>query len=173
MHLRLGSITLPAGLDLHLPVNIVKGCGIRKETAISFAEYGAKGVMFPKINEDSAKAVAERSKQHATDPSSTILIIKVDVTNENRVDMVTSAIILWGPVNQLWLRDRKIRSHPMKFFLERQRERKRPLQMAIQRRSARMGQRYCSHGIFVEEIGWSAGDDACIAVGGAARAPTL
>ncbi|ETS80725.1 hypothetical protein PFICI_08254 [Pestalotiopsis fici W106-1] len=67
--------------------------GIGKETAIAFAEAGAKGVVFADINDEGARAAAEESRQYAKHAGYRALAIKVDVTDAKSVqDLVASAV---------------------------------------------------------------------------------
>ena len=67
--------------------------GIGKETALAFAEAGARGVAFADLNEEGASAAAEESKKLARDASFKAIAVKVDITNETSVDnMVQTAL---------------------------------------------------------------------------------
>ena len=74
--------------------------GIGKETALSFAEAGAKGVALADINEEGALAAAEESKKCAKDASFKAIAVKVDITDETSVDnMVQTALKEFGRID--------------------------------------------------------------------------
>ncbi|KAI1505512.1 short chain dehydrogenase [Biscogniauxia marginata] len=74
--------------------------GIGKETALSFTEAGAKGVVFADINHEEAKAVAEESRKYAKHAEYRALAIKVDVTDAESVQgLVTSTVKEFGRVD--------------------------------------------------------------------------
>lgn len=67
--------------------------GIGKETAISFAEVGAKGVAFADINEDGALVAAEESKKNVKDTVYRVIAVKVDITNEDSVENMVKVVL--------------------------------------------------------------------------------
>lgn len=74
--------------------------GIGKETAIAFAEAGAKGIILADINEDGARTAAEETQKGAKDPSLKVLALKVDITDEASVDnMVQNAVAAFGRID--------------------------------------------------------------------------
>ncbi|KAL9123563.1 MAG: hypothetical protein Q9217_007015 [Psora testacea] len=74
--------------------------GIGKETAFSFAEAGARGIIFADIDEDGARAAAEESKKFAADINFKAIAVKVDVREEASVDsMVQTATKEFGRID--------------------------------------------------------------------------
>lgn len=74
--------------------------GIGKETGFSFAEAGAKGVIFADINEDGARTAAEESKKFAKEASFKAIAVRVDVRDEASVDnMVQIAVKEFGRID--------------------------------------------------------------------------
>ncbi|OTA69479.1 oxidoreductase [Hypoxylon sp. EC38] len=74
--------------------------GIGKETALAFAEAGAKGVVFADINHEGVKAVAEESRKYAKHAEYRALAVKVDVTDAESVQsLVTSTVREFGRVD--------------------------------------------------------------------------
>ncbi|KAI1088690.1 short chain dehydrogenase [Rostrohypoxylon terebratum] len=74
--------------------------GIGKETALAFAEAGARGVVFSDINHEGAEASAEESRKYARHAEYRALAIKVDVTDTESVQsLVTSTVKEFGRVD--------------------------------------------------------------------------
>ena len=74
--------------------------GIGKETAFSFAEAGAAGVIFADIDEESARAVCEKAKTLATHPEYRGIAVRVDVTDSTSVQsMVHAAVTEFGRID--------------------------------------------------------------------------
>ncbi|KAI0883671.1 NAD(P)-binding protein [Annulohypoxylon maeteangense] len=59
--------------------------GVGKEVGLSFAEAGAKGILFADIDYEAATKVAEASKALALSPTYRALSVKVDVVDVNSV----------------------------------------------------------------------------------------
>lgn len=97
----LGGIALVTGASLFIYPHhepsltwlIQAGSGIGKETALAFAEAGAKGVAFADINEEGALAAAEESKKFAKDASFKAIAVKVDITDEASVDNMVQTVL--------------------------------------------------------------------------------
>ncbi|PQE09526.1 oxidoreductase short-chain dehydrogenase reductase family protein [Rutstroemia sp. NJR-2017a BBW] len=76
------------------------GSGIGKNSAFSFAQAGAAGVMFADINEKSAQDAAVESKKYACNPNYRAVAIHVDVENETSIQaMVEAAIRDFGRID--------------------------------------------------------------------------
>ncbi|KAI3394961.1 hypothetical protein diail_2019 [Diaporthe ilicicola] len=74
--------------------------GIGKETALAFAEAGAKGVVFADINHEVAQKVAEESKGLARHPDYQALVIKLDIGDEQSVQgLVTTTVKELGRID--------------------------------------------------------------------------
>ena len=74
--------------------------GIGKETALSFAENGATGVVFADIDENGAAAALEESKNLARNPQYRGLTVKVDVADPFSVhSMVDTAVREFGRID--------------------------------------------------------------------------
>ncbi|KAI0897529.1 oxidoreductase [Annulohypoxylon nitens] len=74
--------------------------GIGKETALAFAEAGAKGVVFADINHEGAEAAAEESRKYARHAEYRALAIKVDMIDTEGVqNLVTSTIKEFGRID--------------------------------------------------------------------------
>lgn len=67
--------------------------GIGKETAFSFAEAGAAGVIFADVDEENARAVCEKAKTLATHPEYRGIALYVDVTDPKSVQSMVDATI--------------------------------------------------------------------------------
>ncbi|KAF4629744.1 hypothetical protein G7Y89_g8398 [Cudoniella acicularis] len=74
--------------------------GIGKETAFTFAESGAAGILLADIDESNALVAAEDSKKLAVDPAYRAIAIHVDVTNADSVNsMVAYAVKEFGRID--------------------------------------------------------------------------
>jgi NAD(P)-dependent dehydrogenase (short-subunit alcohol dehydrogenase family) len=74
--------------------------GIGKETALAFAEAGAKGVVFADIDDTGAKAVAEESKKSAKQVEYRALAVKVDMDDAESVqNLITTAVNEFGRID--------------------------------------------------------------------------
>lgn len=74
--------------------------GIGKETALAFAEAGAKGVIFADINHEGVKAAAEESSKYARHAEYRALAVKVDLTDMQSVqDMVETTVRDFGRID--------------------------------------------------------------------------
>ncbi|ROV96207.1 hypothetical protein VSDG_04999 [Cytospora chrysosperma] len=67
--------------------------GIGKETALAYAEAGAKGVVFADIDHEGAQKVAEESKSVARHPDYQVLAIKLDIGDERSVQSLVKATV--------------------------------------------------------------------------------
>ena len=84
--------------------NLLRGIqaakGIGKETAISFAEAGARAVVFADIEETGAQAAVEESKKFAKHAEYRALAVKVDITEETSVNsMVETTVKEFGRID--------------------------------------------------------------------------
>lgn len=76
------------------------GGAIGRATGNIFAREGAAGVAFADINLETAKAAAEESQKHATNPQYKAISVLVDVTDESSVDeMVKHTLAVFGALN--------------------------------------------------------------------------
>ncbi|ORY09576.1 hypothetical protein BCR34DRAFT_665425 [Clohesyomyces aquaticus] len=76
--------------------------GIGKETALAFAEAGAKGVLFGDLQAEKVAEVAEESKKSAASDEYKAVSCKVDITNVQSIqDMVALALKEFGRVDYL------------------------------------------------------------------------
>lgn len=74
--------------------------GIGKETALAFAEAGAKGVIFADINHEGVQAAAEESRKYARHAEYRALAIKVDISNAESVQsLVASTMKEFGRID--------------------------------------------------------------------------
>ncbi|KAI4115300.1 MAG: hypothetical protein LQ345_004077 [Seirophora villosa] len=74
--------------------------GIGKETALAFAEAGARGLVLADLNHDGAKKVVEECKQFSKHPEFRAIAVKVDIVDEESVDaMVRSAKDEFGRID--------------------------------------------------------------------------
>lgn len=74
--------------------------GIGKETALAYAEAGAKGVVFADINHEAAQKVAEESKTVARRSDYQALVIKFDIGDEQSVqNLVTTTVKEFGRID--------------------------------------------------------------------------
>ncbi|KAI1392345.1 NAD(P)-binding protein [Hypoxylon trugodes] len=74
--------------------------GIGKEVGLTFAEAGAKGVLFADINYEGVTEAAEASKAIATSPNYRALSVKVDVVDVNSVqEMIDLAAKEFGRID--------------------------------------------------------------------------
>jgi len=74
--------------------------GIGQNAGFSFAESGARGVIFADINEKGAQDAAEKSKEFATNPEYRTLVIHVDVADAVSVQaMVDAAVKEFGRID--------------------------------------------------------------------------
>ncbi|KAJ4394905.1 hypothetical protein N0V93_004125 [Gnomoniopsis smithogilvyi] len=67
--------------------------GIGRETALAFAEAGAKGVIFADINLDGAQKAADESKQGARHVEYCALAIQLDIANDASVQSLVAAAV--------------------------------------------------------------------------------
>lgn len=67
--------------------------GIGKETALAFAEAGARGVVFADINDIGAKESAEESKKSATHAEYRTLAVKVDMNDAESVQSLVTTVV--------------------------------------------------------------------------------
>lgn len=76
------------------------GRGIGQQAAFSLAEAGARAIIFADMNEETATASAEESKQYATHKEYQATAFKVNVTDEKGVqDMVVFVVKQFGRVD--------------------------------------------------------------------------
>ncbi|KAF7531941.1 hypothetical protein G7054_g8403 [Neopestalotiopsis clavispora] len=74
--------------------------GIGKETALAFAEAGARGVVFADVNHEGIKAAAEESSKYARHAEYRALAIKVDLTDAQSVqDLVETTAKEFGRID--------------------------------------------------------------------------
>lgn len=74
--------------------------GIGKETALAFAEAGAKGVIFADINHEGVEAAAEESSKYARHAEYRALAVRVDLTDTQSVqDMVETTVREFGRID--------------------------------------------------------------------------
>ncbi|KAI1451686.1 NAD(P)-binding protein [Annulohypoxylon moriforme] len=74
--------------------------GVGKEVGLSFAEAGAKGILFADINYEAAAQAAEASKDIALSPAYRALSVKVDVVDVHSVqEMVDLAAKEFGRID--------------------------------------------------------------------------
>jgi NAD(P)-dependent dehydrogenase (short-subunit alcohol dehydrogenase family) len=74
--------------------------GIGKETALAFAEAGARGVVFADVNHEGIKAAAEESSKYARHAEYRALAIKVDLTDAQSVqDLVETTVKEFGRID--------------------------------------------------------------------------
>ena len=74
--------------------------GIGRETALSFAEAGAAGVVFADLNEEGAQQAADESKKYAINTAYRALHFKLDVSDEQSVKSVVDATVkLFGRID--------------------------------------------------------------------------
>lgn len=62
--------------------------GIGRATALSYARYGAKGLVVADINEAGVRKTAEEAKRVASNPDFKVLALFTDVRNYERVENV-------------------------------------------------------------------------------------
>lgn len=89
-------------LTLNGGIALVTGAaaGIGKETALAFAEAGARGVVFADINEQGAQEAAEESKTYATNSEFRPFAIQVNIADEDSVqNMVDTTISEFGRID--------------------------------------------------------------------------
>lgn len=67
--------------------------GIGRETAYSFAEAGASGIVFADINKEGAQEAAEESKKFATNPNYRTVVVEVDVTDPASVQAMVDVAV--------------------------------------------------------------------------------
>lgn len=67
--------------------------GIGRETAYSFAEAGASGIVFADLNKSGAQEAADKSKKFAAHPNYRTLVVEVDVTDPAGVQAVVDAAV--------------------------------------------------------------------------------
>lgn len=67
--------------------------GIGRETAYSFAEAGASGIVFADINKDGAQEAAEKSKKFAANANYCAIAVEVDVTDPASVQAMVEATV--------------------------------------------------------------------------------
>ncbi|EED14519.1 oxidoreductase, short-chain dehydrogenase/reductase family [Talaromyces stipitatus ATCC 10500] len=76
------------------------GRGIGQQAAFSLAEAGARAIVFADMNEETATASAEESKQYATNKEYQATAFKVNVTDEKGVqDMVDFVVKQFGRID--------------------------------------------------------------------------
>ena len=74
--------------------------GIGQNTAFSFAESGAIGIVFADIDEKGAHDSAEKSSKFATNPEYSAIAIRVDVTDPTSVQaMVDTTVREFGRID--------------------------------------------------------------------------
>lgn len=84
-----------------IPLTLVCiGSGLGRETAFTFAERGAAGILLADLNPTSAEDVAKKSKAIAIHPHYKAIAMQVDVTKESSVAaMVEQAVAAFGRID--------------------------------------------------------------------------
>lgn len=67
--------------------------GIGRETALAFAEAGAKGVIFADLDVEGAQKVADESKQGAKHAEYRALAVQLDIANEASVQSLVATTL--------------------------------------------------------------------------------
>lgn len=79
------------GAYAHVTVQAASGIG--KETALAFAEAGAKGVVFADINLQGAQGVADESRKGAKHAEYRALAVQLDITEEASVQNLVATVL--------------------------------------------------------------------------------
>jgi NAD(P)-dependent dehydrogenase (short-subunit alcohol dehydrogenase family) len=72
----------------HQIADLKPASGIGKATALSYARYGARGLVVADLNEPGVRRTAEQAKQEATHPKFSVIALFTDVRIFEKVEHV-------------------------------------------------------------------------------------